>query len=275
MQIIQFSDTHLKLDGLLYDVTDTERNVRGVIDFFKRLTDQPDMYVVSGDLADFGRLEAYERLNDMLNELPRPVYVLPGNHDDRDNLHKVFKDKAPVQSDIFPFVCYEIPSDGDLKLLVCDTHVSHQHWGTFSAEAEAWLKARLETYKDKPVLVFTHHVPFRTNLDKMDEPFVNADRFVAVLQPHRNVKLCTGHMHTSIVTMTGSLLIQSCPAVSMQMEIDTKAGGGWRFYDGDPGYVLHDFIDGRVNSHTIPIPLKRGWSGPWPFEYGVNKNSVD
>jgi 3',5'-cyclic AMP phosphodiesterase CpdA len=277
MQIIQFSDTHIKLDGLLYDLVDAEKNVSQSIDYFCKLKDQPYCYVVTGDLVASGKIDEYKELNKYLDKLPRPVYILPGNHDDRDNIHKIFHsgihDKAPVENDIYPYISYEIPvPEVNLKVLVVDTHVSHQHWGTFSHNVENWLSKKLSKYYDKNVLVFTHHLPYRVHLDEMDELMDNGNRFLSTLKKHPNIKLCTGHMHTPVMSIVDGVPIQTCPAISMQMEIDFKLGGGSRFFDGDPGYVIHDFYDGRVVSHTIQIPLKRDWAGPKDFTYSNESN---
>jgi hypothetical protein len=46
--------------------------------------------VLAGDLTDFGRADQYAHLADLLASLPMPVYLMPGNHDDRDQLRRSF-----------------------------------------------------------------------------------------------------------------------------------------------------------------------------------------
>ena len=57
-------------------------------------TAAPDAVVATGDLVDFGSEEEYRFLRGLLAALPMPVYLLPGNHDSRAMLRRVFPDHA-------------------------------------------------------------------------------------------------------------------------------------------------------------------------------------
>jgi 3',5'-cyclic AMP phosphodiesterase CpdA len=266
MQILQFSDTHLRVDGSLsFGVADTMNITTKAFDFFKKIpdSDQPDFYLLSGDVVDFGKLDAYQTMKKFIDDLPRPVYLLPGNHDDKENMFKVFKPDN-ILGAVDGNVCYTIDK-GPLKIIVVDTTISHVHHGAMSDSVGDWLEEQLEKYKNDPVAVFTHHPPFKTYMQWMDEEFINVDRFVSILQKHKNLKLFTGHMHCSIQTNRLGFDAQCCPPLSMVMELDLKPGGGDRFFDGDPGYMLHHFKDGALNSHTRTIPIGASWSGPHDF----------
>ena len=41
----------------------------------------PEFFVVTGDLSEGGTREGYEFMREGLRKLPRPVYIVPGNHD--------------------------------------------------------------------------------------------------------------------------------------------------------------------------------------------------
>ena len=45
---------------------------------------------MTGDLADHATDEEYEQVREFLAPLDAPVYVLPGNHDERDALRRNF-----------------------------------------------------------------------------------------------------------------------------------------------------------------------------------------
>jgi 3',5'-cyclic AMP phosphodiesterase CpdA len=46
--------------------------------------------LVTGDIADHATDEEYEQVRQLLFSLRAPVYVLPGNHDDRRALRRSF-----------------------------------------------------------------------------------------------------------------------------------------------------------------------------------------
>ena len=84
MIIAHISDTHLA-----FDAPDAERRLR---DFASTIADinaldpPPDVIVHSGDIVHNGREDEYAQAVELLAKAQAPVYVLPGNKDDRANL---------------------------------------------------------------------------------------------------------------------------------------------------------------------------------------------
>lgn len=285
MRIFQISDFHLRGDGRLsFHKADTIKLMKDTIHYFNNLKEYelPDFFVVTGDLADGGTREGYEIIRDALHQLPRPSYIVPGNHDKRDFFLEMFPDEAPVEDDIKPYICYTI-DDTPIRVIVADTSKPGCHSGGLSDEVAEWLEKKITEYPDKPTLVFTHHPPFITGLPAMDEGFDQADRFGEILSKHKNVRLCCGHMHTSIMTVWKGIPCITCPPIAMQMEVDFRTkdspyvtpeeaadnfkGGGDRFFLGNPAYLIHDLQEDRINTHYVIIPTGADYSGPWPFKY--------
>ncbi len=77
--LAQLSDPHIRMppedEG---SGAALEAAVRSVL----ALDPLPDAVIVTGDLADGAAPAEYERVRELLEPLPMPVYVLPGNHDD-------------------------------------------------------------------------------------------------------------------------------------------------------------------------------------------------
>ena len=91
MLIAQITDTHIKPDGALaYRRVDTAGFLARAVDHLLHLDPRPDVVLATGDLVDGGTAEEYQRLRWLLAPLPMPVYLIPGNHDDRENLRRVF-----------------------------------------------------------------------------------------------------------------------------------------------------------------------------------------
>lgn len=285
MRIFQISDFHLRGDGKLsFQKADTITAMNRTVEYFLKLKEYelPEFFVVTGDLSEGGTREGYEIVREGLRKLPRPCYIVPGNHDKRDFYLEMFDSETPVMDDIKPYICYTI-DDQPIRVIVIDTSIPGCHYGGLTDEVAEWLEKKIVEYPDKPALVFTHHPPFVTGLPAMDEGFGQADRLAEILRLHRNVRLCCGHMHTGIFTQWQGIPAVTCPPVAMQMEVDFRAktgpdvtpeeaadnfkGGGDRFFLGNPAYLIHDLQDGQINTHYMIIPAGADYFGPWPFKY--------
>src|SRR6266568_2907715 len=77
--LAQLSDTHFNLHA-----RNTER-VERVMAYLTALPRRPDAILVTGDITDSGKAEQYEQAQAALRSQV-PLWVLPGNHDDRANL---------------------------------------------------------------------------------------------------------------------------------------------------------------------------------------------
>lgn len=294
MKIIQISDFHLRGDGrLAFHKADTIAALNSTIQYFCNLKEYelPEFFVVTGDLADGGTKEGYEIIREKIHLLPRPCYIVPGNHDKRDFFLDMFPQETPVEEHIKPYICYTL-EHMPIRTIVIDTSKPSCHSGGLSDKVADWLESKLMEYPDKPTLVFTHHPPFKTGLPAMDEGFDNAERLAEILKKHHHVRLCCGHMHTPIFTNWKGISCVTCPSISMQIEVDFRSkddpnvtpeelknnfkGGGDRFFLGNPGYLMHDLQGDIINTHYITIPIGADYSGPWPFKYyeGENRSSI-
>lgn len=271
MKIMQISDTHLRGDNLLsFGKCDTSATVKKAMDYFASLPekDLPDLFIVSGDLADNGNLVAYKKVRDYLEKLPRPVYCLPGNHDKRKDMHDVLGHKmCPIEEGMAPYFCYTI-EDTPVRVIVVDTIVEGKHWGGITDKVANWLEAKLDEQPNRKTLVFTHHPPFDAGMGFMDEGFENLERFAEILVRHKDhIQLCCGHMHRPISTIWRGVPITVSGPVCMLMELDLTEPGGDRFFLGDPFYTEYHLFNNSINTHFCVIPTHATYEGPFPFKY--------
>ena len=85
MLIAQITDFHIKARGkIAYRVVDTAACLGNAVAAVAALDPAPDIIVATGDLTDFGRPEEYELLRELLAPLGKPIYLIPGNHDERE-----------------------------------------------------------------------------------------------------------------------------------------------------------------------------------------------
>src|SRR3954469_14132788 len=101
MLICQLTDLHVRPVGMPSNRVSetnlfTERALRAVA----RLNPRPDVVLITGDLTECGLDAEYANLRALLRKwLPMPVFVIPGNHDRRDNLREGLKHLPGVTAD--------------------------------------------------------------------------------------------------------------------------------------------------------------------------------
>src|ERR1700759_3042469 len=93
--IAQISDLHIKPPGTLaYGKVDTAKALERCVAALNAFDPQPDLVVISGDLADTPTPGEYDHLKRLLVPLKRPFVGIPGNHDSREWMREAFPDAA-------------------------------------------------------------------------------------------------------------------------------------------------------------------------------------
>src|SRR3954463_14993886 len=140
MLIAQITDLHVRPRGLASNrVAETNMLTERAIDALRGLRPQPDVVLITGDMAANGLIEEYEVLRSLLARLPMPVYMVPGNHDARDNLKKVFADWPSVMAD--PDFVQCVAEDFPLRLIGLDTLVPGSGGGALCERRLDFLQA--------------------------------------------------------------------------------------------------------------------------------------
>jgi 3',5'-cyclic-AMP phosphodiesterase len=252
--IAQITDTHIKPDGVLaYQRVDTAAFLARAIDHILRLDPRPDAVLATGDLVDAGTLEEYERLQRLLAPLPMPVYLIPGNHDDRDALRRVFTDHDYLPRD--GFIQYVVDA-GPLRMIALDTLRPGSAGGLMDAARIAWLDARLAEAPTQPTLIFMHHPPFKTGIAYMDTiGLEGADALADVVRRHPQVeRVVCGHLHRAIQARWAGTVAATAPSTAHQVALDLREDADLGFALEPPGYALHLWREGLgLVSHIATV----------------------
>jgi 3',5'-cyclic AMP phosphodiesterase CpdA len=262
--LVQLSDLHIREPGrLAYGRINTAPYLQRAVQSILRLKQQPDAVVITGDLTDFGRAAEYSHLEELLAPLPMPVYLLPGNHDDRDQLRRSFPGHSYLGSD--GFVQYSVRVGG-LRLLTLDTCVPGHSHGSLCQSRLAWLKTQLDQYRDEPVVVAMHHPPFQTLIGHMDEIGLlqGAQELEALIAQYSNVeRVICGHLHRAIDVRFGGSIASTAPAPAHQVCLDMAPDAPSAWTLEPPGFRIHAWDGhGRVVTHLAP---SGSFEGPYPF----------
>lgn len=255
MIIAQITDLHVRPEGVLaYDRVPTNAMLREAVADVNALRPRPDVVLATGDLVHCGMIEEYRVLRDLLDGLEMPAYLVPGNHDDRENLRAVFTDHRylPAAGD---FLHYAI-EDHPVRLIGLDTLVPGEARGELCGHRLAWLARMLAADPDRPTVIFMHHPPFRTAIEHMDViGLTGADAFGDLVERHPQIeRILCGHLHRPIQVRWRGTLAATAPSTAHQVVLDLRPGAPGTFALEPPGYQLHVWTpDHGIVSHTTLI----------------------
>ena len=246
--LVQLSDPHI---GATWPEGDPVVNLVATVDGVLALEESPNAVLVSGDLAEHAADEEYEQLRTLLARIRAPVYVLPGNHDDRDALHRHFgvpgAGGAPVRYDV---------DLGPLRLVVLDSTIPGEDGGALDDGQLGWLDETLAAAPGTPTVVAMHHPPFLVGIAPWDAIGLrpaDCERLGEVLGRHAHVeRVVAGHVHRAIATELGGRPVMSAPSTYVQGLLDFDATK-LALSDDPPGFAVHALVEGKLVSHVQPV----------------------
>jgi len=237
LHIAQISDTHilpptsdqpaatLRADCLRRCVADINQQ-------------RPDAVIFTGDTVQHGQPEEYAYLRELLQPLGAPLYLVPGNRDDKSALRVAFSDQSylPGSGDFLHYVV----EDYDLRLVALDSTSAGERKGVFCPARQAWLEAVLSDQPRKPTLLFIHHPPFDVD-DHYVGGYRRAEEAVAladVVSSHPQVVgLLCGHVHWLVDCEWAGTSAHIMPSVA----VDVRKGIDETVARERPIYMQHRF----------------------------------
>lgn len=260
--IAQITDTHV---GFEPEAGDEEFNFLRfcmAIDHLLEQNVRPDLLVLTGDIADKGRPDSYERIKGPLSRCNFPVHVMTGNHDNRDNLLAAFPN-CPTIPGVGGkrYVQYALHA-GSLRIVCLDTLQHGRHGGAFCEARADWLSSELSAHSATPTLIMMHHPPIVAGIDWMDPRPHEAwlKRFAGAIEGHDQiVGITCGHLHRTVASTLGSVPVNVtsavAPAVSLDLRpVDFHKADGRGIVDGEPpAYALHRWKDEKLVTHYQPV----------------------
>lgn len=263
MIIAHISDTHITPEGrLAYRRVDTAAYLARAVQHLLALSPLPDAVLATGDLVDAGRPDEYEHLRALLAPLPMPVYLIPGNHDDRGALAAAFADHRYLPREGFQhYVLEQYP----VRLIALDTLLPGQAGGLMCEARLQWLDARLREAPSRPTMVVMHHPPFVTGIAFMDaHGLANAEGMRKVIQRHPQVeRIVCGHLHRPIQRRWAGTVVLTAPSTAHQVTLNLHPGASSGFIMEPPACLLHVWSEAMgLVTHTSYIG---DFGGPQPF----------
>jgi 3',5'-cyclic-AMP phosphodiesterase len=246
--LVQLSDPHIGAD---WGEGDSVAMLAATVESVRQLVPNPDAVLLSGDLADHAADVEYDQVRALLAPLEAPLYVLPGNHDDRLALRRHFgvpgADSEPVQyaADL-----------GPLRLVVLDSTRPGEDGGELDGDRLAWLEATLEAAPDIPTLLAMHHPPVAIGIpafDRIGLPLAERRTLGRVIEGHPQVLgIVAGHVHRTVFAELAGRIVLAAPSTYVQAELEF--GAEEIQLSAEPsGFAVHALLDGELVSHVQPV----------------------
>jgi Icc protein len=258
VRVVQLTDTHLKgySGGKLLGL-DTDYSLQAIVDLVNAQYPKPDLLLGTGDLADSGAADAYQRLQGYFGQITAQHYWLPGNHDLRD----VMVDIAGAG---------RLPGElrvGNWQILMLDSQLPGEVGGHLGAGELARLEAALGAAEAAGLytLVCLHHQPVPVGCSWLDEQMVSdAAEFFAILHRFPRVRgVLWGHVHQELDQVCEELRLLCSPSTCVQFlpgqtdfAVDALAPG-YRWLELSPAGVIRTGVS-RAEAHSFYVDREAG-----------------
>lgn len=231
------ADAHAELRGVL-----PEHTLAQVCAQIARDGHQPDVLLVTGDIAHDGSEAAYRRFADRVQAMAPVIRVLPGNKDDGAQLRASLSEWTPSVTDV-----------GNWRIVTLDSTIAGQGGGRLSGIEFAKLDAAVADAGERHILVALHHNPVQTDPTFDDRMMLgNARILLQHLTAWRQARvLMWGHVHQAFDCRLDNMRMLTTPATSFQFAIRD----GQVVQDAQPpGYRwLKLYDDGSIATSVVRV----------------------
>ncbi len=219
MIIAHISDTHIALDTP--DVDRRIRDFENTIADINALDPAPDVIVHSGDIVHNGRPDEYAKAAAIFKAARAPVYVLPGNKDNRANLRAAFSGQGYFAPDA-AFIDYAV-NDYPVRLIALDTLSTGSNKGDFGLERIGRLNKLIDAETTKPIAIFTHHPPFDVPVGPDPLNFVTREVMSelrrALQRSGMVAAVFSGHVHRATAGHVGRIPASVVPCIATTLRM--------------------------------------------------------
>jgi 3',5'-cyclic AMP phosphodiesterase CpdA len=252
--IAHVSDTHLLAGGApLYGSVATEEHLAQALAQLERLGTKPEAIVFTGDLADLGEPDAYERLKAIVEpaaeRMGATIIWVMGNHDEREPYSSLLFGEEPT--DATQDRVYDI---NGLRIISFDTSVPGYHHGAITDAQLDWLADILATPALHGTLIAVHHPPVPTPLLWAMEmlELQDQDRLARVLAGTDVRAILGGHLHySSHSTFAGipvSVAAATCYTLGLTAEDRLLSG-----VDANQAVNIVHVYDNSIVHSIVPV----------------------
>jgi 3',5'-cyclic-AMP phosphodiesterase len=166
--LVHLSDTHFLADRQAqFGRVDTDRGLQRALAWLQAEIDRADLVVITGDVADLGEPDAYDRIARLVEpavaELDAELLWVMGNHDER----TAFSARLLGGETAEPLD--RVLMIGGLRVIALDSTVPGYHHGELTDAQLAWLADVLAEPAPDGTVLALHHPPLSPG--ELDQAF--------------------------------------------------------------------------------------------------------
>ncbi|HVZ98848.1 MAG TPA: metallophosphoesterase [Caulobacterales bacterium] len=234
--IAQISDMHVRA-GPNADGFDPAGDVERALQQIEALG--ADVIIATGDLVNDARAEEYAALAEALGGASAPLFLVPGNHDNRDRLRAAFPDHAYLpERGRLSYTVENFP----VRIVALDQIVPGETGGDFSEDCARWLDETLRAAPFRPTMIALHHPPFLTGDRLLDTiGLKHFDRFAEIVKrsPQVGLVVC-GHHHRPVLGRVAHAPAVIAPSTAWSFSLAFREGQPFaRKEPASKGWCLH------------------------------------
>lgn len=251
--LLHLSDTHLLGGGRrLYDRVDPADALQRSLDEFEASEGRPEAIIVTGDLADRGEPDAYQRLRSMIEpvaaRLGAQVIWVMGNHDNRATFRSVLLSEFPSMSPID-----RVHDVNGLRIITLDSTVPGHHHGEVSGAQLDWLAQELSVSAPHGTILAMHHPPLPSVLDLAVAVELREQSGLADVIFGSDVRsILAGHLHYSSSGSFAGIPVSVASATCYTQDLNVPVGGT-RGRDGATAFNLVHVYPTTVLHSVVPV----------------------
>lgn len=251
MRIAQLSDLHLLAAGKRGKLErDPAEWARGAIEAVNTMVPEVDLVVISGDLTHDESPGAYDAAGELLSDLRPDFRVIPGNHDDRNEIRSRFRshgyeshstaEGAERGESGAEFLQLELRLEG-WRILLLDTKDPGVHSGMLCSTRLSWIEARLADDPELPTILFSHHPPFDIGVAGLDAYGLRgSDRLADIVRRYPCVRrIASGHVHRPVAALWAGIPATTAPSTLFGFRLDLASDARPSVVDEPCGIQLH------------------------------------
>ena len=247
LRLLQFSDTHLfaNRDGEIKGVRSFD-SLSQVLAHARSRHWSAEALLLTGDIVH-DEPGGYAHVKTLFGHLGKPVYCVPGNHDDAATMQAALGD-AP----------FHIGGHVDLnnwRVVLLDSTVPGKAHGELSAQELIRLDTLLATAGERHVVICLHHHPVPMASRWLDEVrLLNAADFFAIADRSPNVRaICWGHVHQPFDVRRKGVRLLAVPSTCAQFAPNSDQFSTDQSLPGYRRLALHD--DGMIETDVVRVAI--------------------
>jgi Icc protein len=220
--LIQISDVHLTPNATIPPGVRPRDNLLAGLALLATSGIRPDLFVLTGDLANEGDSASYRDLAEIIGNATSTseatVVYLPGNHDARDTFRRYLMGEEPSSEPI-----NQVVWQGGLRVIALDSTVPGEVFGALADETLDFLRAALVSPAPDGTVLALHHPPISSPIEPMSRVRLQRPELLAEAIAGSDVRLVLcGHNHHEGFGTLGSVGVWVSPAAAYRADVTSR-----------------------------------------------------